>query len=279
MMGYKKLNFGTAGIPICTPKRNTLNGIKTVKALGLSAMELEFVQSVNINEVLAEDVRKTALANDVNLTCHGQYFINLNAKEAEKYHASIGRVLKAAHIANLCGAKSLTFHAGFYLKQEPRLVYDKIEGAMKKIVSELQDVGNPIRVSPETTGKGTQFGDVDELIQLAENVEQTGICVDFSHVYARSIGQMNKRSDFHDVLSKVESRLGPEQLDNMHIHLAGIEYGNKGERRHLLLEESEVNYKDLLRELKAFNVKGVLICESPNIEEDALLLKNFYDKL
>ena len=40
-----------------------------------------------------------------------------------------------------------------------------------------------------------------------------------------------------------------------------------------------MNYKDLLKALKAFNVKGALVCESPNIETDTKILKDYYMSL
>ena len=65
----------------------------------------------------------------------------------------------------------------------------------------------------------------------------------------------------------------------MHIHLSGIAYREKGEKNHLVLKDSDLNYADLLRAWKAFNLKGVVICESPNIEKDALLLQKTYKSL
>ena len=65
----------------------------------------------------------------------------------------------------------------------------------------------------------------------------------------------------------------------MHIHCSGIKYGPKGELKHLDLEESDFNYKELLKALKEFNVKGLFVCESPNLEDDALLMKKYYDRL
>lgn len=40
-----------------------------------------------------------------------------------------------------------------------------------------------------------------------------------------------------------------------------------------------MNYKDLLKALKEFNVKGALVCESPNIEDDAVLMREYYYSL
>jgi len=65
----------------------------------------------------------------------------------------------------------------------------------------------------------------------------------------------------------------------MHIHIAGIEYGEKGEIRHLNLKDSDLNYKDLMKAFKDFKLKGVVVSESPNIEKDALMTKKIYEKL
>ncbi len=278
-MEYDKLNFGTAGIPLSTAERNTINGINKVKELGLSGMELEFVRSVNIKAENAGVIKEAAKKAGVNLTCHGQYYINLSSLEKPKIHASVGRVLNAAGIGWLCGAKSVTFHAGFYMQREKEKVYPIIKKYMQEIVEKMKDEGNGITIRPETTGKGTQWGTVDEIVKLSSELEQVLPCVDFSHLHARSGGAMNTKEEFDGVFEKIEKVLGKEALSNMHCHVSGIEYSEKGERNHLILKESDMNYKDLMKSFKEFGCKGVVICESPNIEEDALLMKKEYDKL
>lgn len=279
MKGYDKLNFCTAGIPLNTPDRNILNGISYLKKLGLNGLEIEFVRSVNIKEEKAALVKKAARKENVELTCHGQYYVNLASLEKPKIHASVSRVLNAAKIANLCGAKSVTYHAGFYMKREPNKVYDIIKKYTKKIVNRLKEEGNPILIRPETTGKGTQWGDIDEIIRMSSEIEQVMPCVDFSHLHARSGGSMNSKKEFDSVFEKIEKGLGKEALSNMHCHVSGIAYSEKGERHHLVLKESDFNYKDLMKSFKDFKAKGVIICESPNIEEDALLMQKEYGKI
>ena len=279
MKGYNKLNFCTAGIPLNTPNRNILNGISYLKKLGLNGLEIEFVRSVNIKEEKAALVKKAARKENVELTCHGQYYVNLASLEKPKIHASVSRVLNAAKIANLCGAKSVTYHAGFYMKREPNKVYDIIKKYTKKIVNRLKEEGNPILIRPETTGKGTQWGDIDEIIRMSSEIEQVMPCVDFSHLHARSGGSMNSKKEFDSVFEKIEKELGKEALSNMHCHVSGIAYSEKGERHHLVLKESDFNYKDLMKSFKDFKAKGVIICESPNIEEDALLMQKEYGKI
>jgi deoxyribonuclease IV len=278
-MQPKKLVFGPAGIPLSTVDRNTQNGIARVKELGLGAMELEFVQSVFLKEPAAIEVNAVAKQHDIWLTCHGSYFINLNADEKVKQDASIKRILDAARILSIAGGYSMTFHAAYYLKSTPEQTYQSVKTHFKHIIKTLQNEGHKIWVRPETTGKGTQFGTVDEILKLSQEVEQVMPCIDFSHLYARSIGQVHKKEQFQEVMQKVEKALGKEGLNNMHIHMSGIAYGLKGEKNHLLFKDSEFPYKTVLEVLKEFNAKGVVICESPDLEGDAMVLQKTFGVL
>ncbi|MBT4541122.1 TIM barrel protein [Candidatus Woesearchaeota archaeon] len=278
-----KLLFGSAGIPLSTPDRNISNGVKHVRKLGLDAMELEFVRSVNVSEEKAPLIKEIAKKNKVVLTCHGQYYINLNSLEPEKVTASVGRVLNAARIAWLCGGYSMTFHAAYYMKLEAEKVFTKVKKEMKKIVKTLQDEDNKIWIRPETTGKPSQWGTFQEIVKLSEEVEHVLPCIDFSHVHARHAGPLgdaskyNNYDEFCEILGYVEKKLGREALNNMHCHVSGINYGPKGERNHLILKESDMKYKELMKAFKDFKLKGIIISESPNIEVDGLLMQKTYN--
>ncbi len=277
----EKLFFGTAGIPLSTNNPTTITGIQRVRELNLDAMELEFVHSVNLSEERAEEVSKIAEFSHIHLTCHGQYYINLNAVEKDKVDASIGRVINAARIASLAGASSMTFHAGFYLKDSPELTFKNIKSRFDLIISELSSKKINITIRPETTGKKSQFGSLEELLELSRELgsEKVLPCIDFSHLHARSNGKVNSYKEFRSVLEQSEKALGKSFLKNLHCHVSGIAYSEKGERNHLNLQESDLKYKELLRALKEFDCAGIIICESPSIEQDALLLKKEFDNL
>ena len=272
-----KILFGTAGIPISTIPRNTAEGIKQVRKLGLDAMELEFVQSVNILEEKTPLIKQAAKENNVALTCHGQYYINLNSVEKEKREASIERILKAAKITWMCGGWSVCFHAAYYLGN-PVLAYKNVKESLKEVVKKLRDDGIDVWIRPETGGKTNQFGSLEELIKISQDVEGVLPCIDFAHHYSRSLGKVNTYEDFYFILESLEKELGRQALDNMHCHTEGIHFGDTGERYHMNLEDSKINFQDLVKTWKEFKIKGVIICESPNIEKDALLLKNLYSK-
>lgn len=276
---FSKLNFGTAGIPLSTQDRSTINGVKRVSELSLSAMELEFVHSVNLNTITATQVKKVAESSGVFLTCHGSYYINLNSVEEEKVLASKKRIIDAARIANLAGVVSLTFHPAFYLNSTKEQTFSNVKKNLQSIVNELKKEKNKIMIRPETTGKGTQFGSIEELVKLSSELDQVLPCIDFSHLHARSGGKYNTYEEFRGVLELSEKFLGKSFLQNLHCHISGIAYSEKGEQHHLVLEESDFKYKELLKALKEFDCKGIIICESPNIENDALLLKKTFEKI
>ncbi|CAD5243483.1 deoxyribonuclease IV [Thermococcus camini] len=279
MFKVDRLRFGTAGIPISTPKRSTIDGIIHVRNLGLDAMELEFVRGVNLKPELAKKIKYVAKKHDVLLTAHAPYYINLNAAEKAKIEASKRRIIQSAERLHEAGGWSVVFHAGYYLKQDPAKVYEKIKGEIKDIVKNLQDRGIEVWIRPELTGKPTQFGDLMELVKLSEEIERVLPTIDFAHAHARNKGKCNSVEEWREMLSLMEDRLGRDALDNMHIHISGINYTAKGERNHLNLQESDMNWKDLLRVLKEFKVKGVVISESPNIEGDAILMKKKYEEI
>ncbi len=274
----RQLLFGTAGIPLSTIPRTTLNGIKMVKELGLSAMELEFVHSVTISEALAPGVRKAKENEGIELTCHGQYYMNLNSLEKEKRNMTVHRILKAARTAWMCGAWSICFHAAYYMEKPKDEVYNVVKESLQKISEELRNEKNNIWIRPELTGKGKQFGTLEELLQLSREVEQVMPCIDFSHCHARFNGKFNTYKEFMWILEETEKALGKKGTENMHIHAAGIEYGPGGEKSHKIFRESDFDYKALMKALADFGAKGIVICESPNLEGDALLMQKEYGK-
>jgi deoxyribonuclease-4 len=242
-------------------------------------MEVEFVQGVKMSPQVAVSVGELAARKNIVLTAHGPYYVNLNAVEPQKVHMSKERILQTARIAALFGARSITFHAAFYLKSTPAETYAMVKRHLQEVVNILRKEGNKVTISPEVTGKPSQFGTLEELLRLSSEIEGVLPCIDFSHWHART-GKANSYQEFLAMLDQVEKKLGRQGLDNMHIHLSGIAYGNKGEIKHLMLPDSDFQYAELLKALKKRKAKGVIISESmPYLEQDALLLQQTYQAL
>lgn len=274
-MSYKpdKLNFITAGMPLRTGKGSYAEAFEILSDMGLDGLEIEFVRGVRISDKSKEIIKKHS--DQFVFTAHGPFYINLNSQEEDKIDASVQRIIETAQVAQEVGAYSITYHAAYYMGQDKEKVYKQVSSQTQRIMNALGD-NSDVWIRPETTGKGTQWGDFEEIIRLSKEYEKVLPCVDFSHIHARSAGEYNTYDEFAHVLDRIGTELGVFALENFHAHLAGIEYTEKGERQHLNLQESDMNYKDLMKALKDFGVKGALVCESPNIEDDALLMKEYY---
>ncbi|MCJ7763915.1 MAG: TIM barrel protein [Dehalococcoidales bacterium] len=272
------LFFGTAGIPFSTQPPTTIDGVKRIAELGLGCMEIEFVRGVYLSETDAYLVAKTAEDYGVRLSAHAPYFINFNAHEPRKLRASQGILLKAARIASICGARSMVFHPGFYLGDPPQETYQTIKKYLAEVVSQLKQEDNRLWLRPEVSGKASQFGTITEIADLCSELEGLAPCIDFAHWHAHT-GGFNSYPEFASVLEQIQGKLSRAALDDMHIHISGIAYGAKGEQKHLILDESDLCYIELLQALKDYGISGTVICESPNLEEDALLLKESYQAL
>lgn len=273
-----KLNFLTAGMPLAT-KGSYPEAFEILNNLNLDGMEIEFVHGVRMSDKTRELVQNMSKEKDLILTAHGPYYINLNSKEEEKVEASVIRIVDTAKAAADVGAYSITYHAAYYMGKDKEAVFEQVKKQTKKIVDILEKEKIKMWVRPETTGKATQWGDFEEIIMLSKEFEQVLPCIDFSHIHARTAGAYNTYDEFAHVLDRIGTELGTFALENFHAHIAGIEYTAKGERQHLILEESDMNYTELLKALKDFGVKGAVVCESPNIESDAQLLKEYYYSL
>lgn len=276
---FDKLNFLTAGMPLTTGKGSYSRAFEVLEELDLDGMELEFVHGVRMSAETRELVKNKRKEKNLILSAHAPFYINLNSPEEDKVEASVQRIIETGIAANDTGAFSITFHAAYYMKRDKEDVYQQIKSKITRISELFTKEGINVWIRPETTGKPTQWGDLDEIIRLSKEFENVLPCVDFSHLHARSAGEFNTYDEFSRILEKIGKELGSLALENFHGHLAGIDYGAKGEKKHLILEESDMNYKDLMKALKEFNVKGALVCESPNIEDDAVLMKNYYYSL
>jgi deoxyribonuclease-4 len=270
-----KILFGTAGIPHSSKGSDSASGIERVGELGLDAMELEFVRGVHMGEETARQVKIAGEKNNVLLRVHAPYFINLNSSDKKKLDASKKRILDSAKIGSIAGAKIVTFHPAYFQGEDKKKVLEKVISEIGSIIDEMKKHKFEIKLAPETTGKPTQLGSLKETIAMCNALKELQPMIDFSHLHARENGRFKNKKDFEEVILEIPKK----NLANLQMHASGINFSEKGERNHLNMEEkgNSFNYKWLLEALKENNVSGCIICESPNLEEDALLMKKYFE--
>ncbi|MEM3364109.1 MAG: TIM barrel protein [Candidatus Micrarchaeia archaeon] len=281
------LHIGTAGVPLSSESRDTLAGIKEVRRLGLDAMELEFVRQVYVkHDKDAEEIGALAKKENVALSIHAPYFINLNSPDKKTLEESRKRIISSAHVGHIAGAHSVIIHSAFYMKMDREEVYKRVRDQYKLLRKELVERGyDDVTLRPELMGRTSQFGDINDLLRMCSEVEGVLPCIDFAHYVALHNGTRNDYDAFCEIFENVENVLGREALKDVHIHFSGIEYTDKGERNHLVLDEKPANgvpaikWKDMVKSWKDYKISGIAISESPNIEGDAIKAKKYYDSL
>jgi deoxyribonuclease-4 len=273
--------FGPAGIPAAFRfvKTDLADVPRLLREEGLDAFEYEAVywgKKPQMKKQEAEQLGLQARENDVWLSMHGSYFINLCGKKSI-VKASEQRLVACAIAAEWMKAHVVVFHPGFYGDKSSGEAFDTCLKALKEVVATIQSLGiRCTKVGPETTGRERQLGTLDEILNLCQMVDQTQLVIDWSHLHARGRGGLTKVEDFRRVVEKIESQLGSEAARDMHCHFTKIEFSDKGERRHRTLEERRYGpeFETLARVISEFRLRPVIISESPLLDVDAIKMRN-----
>jgi deoxyribonuclease-4 len=268
------------GSPFSTPPKpgGSIGAIQRLAELGLYALELGWVRSVRISEEACAAIKAAAAGAGVRISIHAPYYINLNADE-EEWPRSRQRLMDAAHFGNLAGATDIIFHPGSYFERPPAEVLDAVLPRLRGCVEELRVAGNPVILRPETMGKSAMLGSIDDVIAMARQIDGVEPCLDFSHLHARpGDGSLNSYDEWKTLLTNYADALGEDALKHLHCHLSGIEYGEKGERNHLMLIDSDLDLNGLIDALVDLDAAGRILCESPErMEDDAAIIKQTWE--
>lgn len=247
-----------------------IGNFEKIKNLGLDAVEIEFVHGIWMDKVQAIKIAEANKILNLKLSIHAPFYLNLNSEEAEKIGASRTRILQSCEIGHFLSTSSkektkIVFHPGFYLKSTKQEAYNNIKEQIIKIQKVIKEKDWNVELCPETTGKASQFGDLNELLQLMGDTD-CHICVDFAHLKARYNGKI----DYPDVMQKLK-QVQEKTKERIHAHFSGIEYTEKGERKHLMTQEKDI--KELFAYLQEYKIEVTLINESPSPVEDAIKMK------
>ena len=273
--------FGPAGIPPAFKvlKKPVVEVPVFLHEEGLDAFEYQAVRwgaKPQMKRSDAETLGDKAIENDVWLSVHGSYFINLCGSE-EKVEASKKRLLACVTAANWMGAYIVVFHPGFYGKLSPKEALKSCVKAMSEVVESMRSLGiKNVKLGPETTGKPSQLGSLEEILTICEVVEQTSPVVDWAHIHAREHGKLKEAEDFLKVLNEIEERLGAEAVKNLHCHYTRVEFTEKGERRHHVMEETDFgpDFEPLASIIAEMGLNPVIISESPILDVDSLKMRD-----
>jgi deoxyribonuclease-4 len=267
------LRFGPAGVP--PSAKSAEEGVRLVASLGLFALELEFVRGVRMKEEEARRVGRTASELGVRLSAHAPYYINLNSRDGDIIQRSKENILLTMRRAHEMGARIVVVHAGFYSGMSSEAATEVIAGGVAEVRERADRDGlSGVVLGLETMGKKGSWGTFSEMRRVCSPLGAVQPVVDFAHLHARGQGSLRTAPDFGAVLSEFERFKAPF----LHAHFTGIEWGPSGERRHLEVSAASPDFSLLAPLLLQKDYDATLICESPLLDKDALLMKRIAEK-
>ncbi|MBU0756830.1 MAG: TIM barrel protein [Nanoarchaeota archaeon] len=236
--------------------------LRQIKDSGLSGQEIEFVRHVYMKNDIAKRIGEYAKELGLILSVHASYYINLSSAEEKKVSASKERILLACERGHHLGAKNIVFHPGYYTKRDKEEVYQLIKTQILDLMGKTREHNWDVVLCPETAGKKACFGTLIEILRLQKEI-RCGITIDFCHLLAR-----DGKIDYKKTVSMLPT--------SFHAHFSGVEFTEKGEKRHIPIDEKA--FKRLAQELKIQKKDCTIVCEAPDPFEDAKKMKGIVDR-
>ena len=254
-----------------------------LRGMGLSAYEYSFGRGVQLKEEMAHKIAGYARENDIAVSAHAPYFINLANPDKDKREASFHYITDSARLVTRLGGDRVVVHVGALMKLERQEALANCREGLLEAYRRLDDMGlSSVHLCPETMGRPSQIGDLKETLGFCLLDERLIPCVDFAHLHALGQGALKSKEDFAAVLDEIEATLGKDRARTMHIHFSTIEYTAAGEKRHRTFAEEKYGprFEHLAPLLKERGYAPRIICECHGtMAEDARAMKDIWESL
>ena len=237
-----------------------------------------------MGEETARRVGENARAAGISLSLHAPYFINLANPDPDSLKKTIGYITGACSVAGRMGADRVVIHSGALMKRTRREALEIAKRSLREVLAACDDQGfGHIALCPETMGKINQLGDLDEVLELCDLDGRLVPCIDFGHLYARSLGADNGPEAVERMLNRVEEALGAERASTFHSHFSHIQFTpNGGEKCHRTFDDDDgygPDWDPLAAAIARRGWSPTFICESAGTQaEDALTMKRVYQE-
>ena len=280
------IRFGTAGISDSFDAmgfKNSLDIPAYIERFQLHAFEYQCGRGVRLGLDKAAEMARRAEKPDILFSVHAPYFISMSSMVEETRLKSIDYILQSCRLVRALGGRRLIFPSGSCGKQSREEALEKALDTMQRMVKAVDEEGfDDITLCPETMGKIGQLGTLDEVLALCGVDKRITPCIDFGHLNARTLGGIQTKQDYADILDRMQQVLQDERARNFHVHFSRIEWSKGGEKRHWTFADTQFGpeYPPLIQLLKERQLSPVIICESAGTQaEDALSMQEYYQSL
>ena len=280
------IRFGTAGISDSFDAmgfKNSLDIPAYIERFQLHAFEYQCGRGVRLGLDKAAEMARRAEKPDILFSVHAPYFISMSSMVEETRLKSIDYILQSCRLVRALGGRRVIFHSGSCGKQSREEALEKALDTMQRMVKAVDEEGfDDITLCPETMGKIGQLGTLDEVLALCGVDKRITPCIDFGHLNARTLGGIQTKQDYADILDRMQQVLQDDRARNFHVHFSRIEWSKGGEKRHWTFADTQFGpeYPPLIQLLKEQQLSPVIICESAGTQaEDALSMQEYYQSL
>lgn len=279
-----KVLFGPAGNSLSFYEegfKSSFDTPKWVKERGLDLFEYSFGQGYRMTTETALKLGEEFKKEGIVLSLHAPYFINFANPDEEMFTKSIGYINTGIKFMKSLQADRMVFHPASCGKQTREEAVSLMMNRLKEIMPTFEEELGDKYLCPETMGKVMQIGTYKEIIDLCTISKKLIPTFDFGHINALTQGSLKSADDYKRIFDYSFEKLGEERTKNAHIHFSKIQYGAKGEIRHLTFEDKLYGpyFEDLVNILIDYDLSCHIICESSGtMAEDSKTMKDIYLK-
>lgn len=279
-----EIKFGPAGNSDSFAKagfKKTADAPKWIADMGLNAFEYQCGRGINIGDETSMLIGKNAKDNNIQVSLHTPYFINLSSIDEERQEKNVKYILNSAHVVNLMGGNRLVVHCGGLSKQTRVKAMEHTKINIRNMLKALEGDFSHVRMCIETMGKINVLGDLEEICEIVALDDRLLPCIDFGHLNSRGMGNIKTSDDYEKILNTLENGIGVYRTSIMHCHFSKIEYSSGGEVRHLTFEDKVYGpeFEPLAKVIAKNEYTPTIICESAGTQaEDACSMKKMYEE-
>ena len=290
------LRLGPAGVPLSCKGRTIVEGMDDITALGLDAMEIQTVRTVqpkHFDQYWQAGI--LSWNSDLEMNLHGPYYAELLGSRRER-NRTLTKMEASMQAGKIVNARHLVYHVGPYGEYEPgaeanEQVANIFSGVVDRVhqiwgdKSEQEDYAafpwvhksKPSLVGIETSGRQELWGTVEEVIEVCNHVEGTVPVLNMAHIHARGHGRMRTSEDYSELFEQVRKDYGGKKF---YCHFAGIEHRMGNALHYTQIKKSDLKFEpfaEFLAEEGSW-LDITIISDSPLLEHDAMYMLQHYDK-
>ncbi len=256
---------------------------KWLNSLGLSAYEYSFTLGRFITPEKAERMRVEAEKYNIKISVHAPYYINFCNLSEISQENNAKYVLNSLRGVRAMGGDSCVVHVGSTMKLPREQAFSNLEKSFKDFLQTYYEQNlDGVHINPETMGKFSNIGTVDEILEICSWDKNLVPCFDFGHINCLTQGSLKTEEDFLKIFEKGIEKIGFDKINNCHIHFSKIKYGEKGEIAHLTFEDDVFgpNYEPFLDCVHKLKLNPTIISESRGTQaQDSKTMADYFKSL